>query len=295
MNNFIKFAGLMRKVLLFFISCLLLLSCKDSYNYVSRKGTLPQKYEYAKKYFDKKKYSKSQPLLEEIYPLFKGKKEAEDIYYMLAYSHYKLHDYLLASYHFDNFTQQYSLSSRVEECAFMHSICEFYKSLPPYLDQSITENAIKQFQLFINNYPDSKYMAQCNEHIDILRAKLHKKAYSNAMLYYQIGDYKAASVAFANAIKDYPDLPQKEEFEFLIVKSNYLYSKNSIIQLQVERYKKALESSKEFYAEHSQSPSSYAEQMKNLVLLINTGIEKAEKEIKRKEIEPINPTKTVIN
>ena len=77
----------MRKVLLFFISCLLLLSCKDSYNYVSRKGTLPQKYEYAKKYFDKKKYSKSQPLLEEIYPQYKGKKEAEHTFLVFATGH----------------------------------------------------------------------------------------------------------------------------------------------------------------------------------------------------------------
>lgn len=285
----------MRKVLLIFISIAFLFSCKDSYNYVSRKGTQVQKYEYAKKFFAKKKYSKAQPLLEEIYPQYKGKKEAEEIYYMLAYSHYKLHDYLLASYHFDNFTQQYSLSPRVEECAFMHSICEFYKSLPPYLDQTITENAIKQFQLFINNYPDSKYMAQCNEHIDKLRAKLHKKAYSNAMLYYQIGDYKAASVVFANAIKDFPDLPQKEEFEFLIVKSQYLYAKNSILQLQVERYKKALEASNEFYAEHSQSPSSYNEQMKDLVTLIHSGMAKAEREIKRKSVAPAKPATPVIN
>ena len=211
MNYFIKFAGFMRKVLLFFISLILLVSCKDSYNYVARKGTVAQKYEYAKKYFDKKKYSKSQPLLEEIYPQYKGKKEAEDIYYMLAYSHYKLHDYLLASYHFDNFTQQYSLSSRVEECAFMHCICEFYK------------------------------------------------------------------------------LPQKDEFEYLIVKSHYLYAKNSILSVQLDRYKKAIEASNEFYAEHSQSHSIYSNDIKSLVILINTGIAKVEREIKRK---PIAPTKT---
>ncbi len=280
----------MRKVLLFFISFIMLVSCKDGYNYVARKGTLTQKYEYSKKYFDKKKYSKSQPLLEEIYPQYKGKKEAEDIYYMLAYSHYKLHDYLLASYHFDNFTQQYSLSSRVEECAFMHCICEFYKSLPTYLDQTITENAIKSFQHFVNNYSESRYMSQCNDYIDKLRAKLHKKAYSNAMLYYRIGDYKASTVVFANAIKDFPDLPQKDEFEFLIVKAHYLYAKNSILSVQLDRYKKAIEASNEFYSEHSQSPSVYNEDMKKLVILINSGIAKSEREIKRK---PLVAPKTI--
>lgn len=272
----------MRKVFLCFLVLSVLFSCKESYNYVSRKGSLVKKLEYAKKFYDKAKFAKAQPLLEEIYPQYKGKKEAEDIYYMLAYSHYKLHDYLLASYHFDNFAQLYTTSSRVEECAFMHCICEFYKSYPPYLDQSITNNAIKQFQLFINNYPDSKYMVQCNDHMDKLRVKLHNKAYSNAMLYYKIGDYKAATVAFSNAIKDYPDLPQKEEFEFLTVKSHYLYAKNSILKTQVERYNKALEASKEYYSENSQSKSIYNAEMKNLILLVNDGIKKAERELLKK-------------
>jgi outer membrane protein assembly factor BamD len=283
----------MRKALIIFLATTILLSCKDSYNYVTRKGTPAKKYEFATKAFSKKKYGKAQPLLEEIYPLYKGKKEAEDIYYMLAYSHYKLKDFLLASYHFENFASQYSLSPRVEECSYLHCICEYNKSLPAYLDQSITKNSIDQFQIFINNFPDSKYMAQCNDYIDKLRAKLHKKAYDNAMLYYQIGDYKAASVAFQNAINDYADLPQKEEFEYLIVKVNYLYAKNSILALQPERYKKALESAQEFFAEHTQNQGQYYNQVTTQVSLIKAGLAKAEAEIKRRP--PVEVPKTNVN
>jgi outer membrane protein assembly factor BamD len=276
MNIFFTFAGLLRNALLYCSMLMILWSCKNTYSYVSRKGTLEKKYEFAKKSFNKKKYSKAQPLLEEIYPQYKGKKEAEDIYYMLAYSHYKLSDYLLASYHFQNFTQQYSLSPRVEECSYLHCICEFQKSLPPYLDQTITDNAIKEFQIFVNNFPDSKYMGECNDYIDKLRAKLHEKSYNNAMLYYRIGDYKAAIVAFQNSINDYPDLPQKEEFEYLIVKANYQYAKNSIAQFQVVRYKKALEAADEFFSEHSQSTSVFANQVKQLVVDIKSDLQKAE-------------------
>ncbi len=292
MNIFITFAGLMRRAFYLTISIALLMSCKDSYNYVMRKGSQVKKYEYAKKYFDKKKYAKAQPLLEEIYPQYKGKKEAESIYYMLAYSHYKLHDYLLASYHFDNFTTMYSLSSKVEECAFMHCLCEFYKSQPFYLDQTITQNGIKQFQIFVNNYPDGKYVVTCNEYIDKLRAKLHKKAYSNAMLYYQIGDYKAAAVAFSNTLKDYPDIPQYEELEYLIVKAHYLYAKKSIVQVQAERFKTALESAEEFYENHNQNKGAYYEQMNNLVTLINSAAKKAELELKKKTNPTAKPANT---
>jgi len=278
----------MRNAFLYIFSIFFLFSCKDSFNYVSRKGTIQEKYEYATKYYNKKKYSKAQPLLDEIYPLYKGKKEAENIYYMVAYSHYNLKDYLLASYHFENFTQQYSLSPKVEECWFMHCMSEFYKSQPFYLDQTITENGIKQFQIFVNNYPDTRYMSQCNEYIDKLRAKLHKKAYENAKLYYRMGDYKASTVAFKNAVEDYPDLPQKDEFEFLIVKANYLYAKNSILQLQGERYKKALDASVEFMKEHAQTPTIYNMDVVEIQDMIKVGLAKSEKEMKKKQPAPAN-------
>ena len=249
-----------------------------------RKGTAEKKFQYAIKYFNKKKYNKAQPLLEDIYPQYRTTKEAENIYYMLAYSHYKLKDYLLASYHFENFTQRYSLSSKTEECAFLHCICEYEKSLPYYLDQFGTETAIKQFQIFINNYPESKYMQQCNDYIDKLRAKLHKKTYENAMLYYRTEDFKAAIVAFENAVKDYPDIPQKDELDFLVVKSYYLYAQKSVLQLQPERYKKALDAANNFIDEHKQDNNKWINEVKKLINQINSAIDIAENELKKKKI-----------
>lgn len=272
----------MRNLLLIICITFLFASCKDGYNHVLRKGSTEKKYEYALKYFNKKKYNKAQPLLEDIYPLYRTQKESEEIYYMLAYSHYKLKDFLLASYHFENFTKRYKLSSRTEECAFLYCMCEYQKSLPYYLDQTITTNAIIQFQVFINNYPDSKYMNQCNDYIDKLREKLHKKAYANAMLYYQTEDYKAAVVAFENAVKEYPDIPQKGELEFLVVKSYYLYAKKSVLQLQPERFKKALESANLFIEERSEDKTKYINDVKKLIVQINSELSVAENELKKK-------------
>lgn len=248
-----------------------------------RKGSLEKKYQYAIKYFNKKKYSRAQPLLEDIYPQFRTRIESENIYYMLAYSHYKLKDYLLASYHFENFTKRYSLSNKVQECAFLHCICEYEKSYPYYLDQTITTNAINQFQIFINNYPESKYMTQCNEYIDKLRAKLHKKAYENAMLYYRSEDYKAAIVACENAVKEYPDIPQKDELEFLVIKSYYLYAKKSVLMVQPERFKKAIEAANIYLEEQSQINSKYTNDVKKLLIQINSELAVAENELKKKK------------
>jgi outer membrane protein assembly factor BamD len=55
------------------------------------------------------------------------------------------------------------------------------------------------------------------------------------MLFYKIEDYLAAIVSFKNAIKDFPDMDNKDEIEFLIVKCSYLYAKFSIDEKKEER------------------------------------------------------------
>jgi outer membrane protein assembly factor BamD len=70
------------------------------------------------------------------------------------------------------------------------------------------------------------------------------KAYKSAKLYYNIGEYKSAIVSLQNVIRDYPEIAQKEELDFLTLKSHFLLANNSIESKQLERYQAGLE----FYA-----------------------------------------------
>jgi outer membrane protein assembly factor BamD len=85
-------------------------------------------------------------------------------------------------------------------------------------------------------YPKSERVSECNLLIDRLRDKLESKSYSNAKMYYNIGDYKSAIYAFRNANIDYPDNKYREEMLFLTVKSSYLYAKLSIDTKKSERF-----------------------------------------------------------
>jgi outer membrane protein assembly factor BamD len=93
--------------------------------------------------------------------------------------------------------------------------------------------------LFIGTYPDSKYIANCNSLSDKLRQKLETKAYNSAYLFFKTEEYKAAAISFINFLKDFPETEHKEEAEFYIVKSYYIYAKNSNELKQLERYKQA--------------------------------------------------------
>ena len=194
---------------------------------------------------------------------------------MYAYSHFGMNDYTLAGYHFQNFTETYPRSKYVEQAAFMVARCAFQQTLASELDQTNTKSAIEAIQLFINRYPQSELVEKGNALIDELRTKLHDKAYNSAMLYYKMGNFLSAYTSFKNAYIDYPDLPNKEEVEFMVVKSAYLYAKQSVLKYQAERFETTIEEAKNFKSDY---PSSvYTEEVDGLIVACNSAIEELKK------------------
>lgn len=218
----------------------LLVSC-TGYNKLLKKGTMQEKYDAAKLYYNKKDYGRAAPLFEELSRAYRGRKEAEELNYYYAYCQYGMGEYMLSSYLFKNYVETYPRGSHSEESAYMYAYCEYLRSLPMELDQTSTKGAMEALQLFINLYPSSSFVAEANQHIDELRVRIVNKAYHNAKLWYDIGDYKAAMTACTNAVEDYPDISQKDELLFLAFKAAYIYAKNSVEELQKERFTKALE------------------------------------------------------
>lgn len=211
------------------------------FNKLVKSTDIDAKYAAAVKYFKKEDYTKALTLFEELMSVFRGTAKAEEVHYYYAYCNYNLDDYIVAGYHFRNFVKTFPSSIHTEECAYMNAYC-FYLSSPTYsLDQVDTKLAIKEFQRFTNQYPKSTRIAECNTMLDKLRGKLERKSYENAMLYYNMIDYKAAIVVFANHIKDFPESKHVEELNYLTIKSYYLLALNSIESKKQERFKAAVD------------------------------------------------------
>ncbi len=225
--------------ILVILSIFTISSCSE-YQEVLKGNDLGKKYEMAKSYYNKKQYYKALPLLEELVPVYKGSKEGEEMYYYLPFCYYGTGEYIVAAYHFKNFFATYPTNVHAEECLFMNAKC-YMKMSPKYeLSQDFTEKSINEFQLFTNSFPTSALVSQANDDIDQMRAKLQVKAFAGAKLYYQMTNYKASAVALSNLIRNYPDLPNIAEACFLIVKSDYLYALNSIVEKQKDRFEKTV-------------------------------------------------------
>lgn len=219
----------------------ILFSACSKYQQIVKSTDYGLKYEKAVAYYEKKDFYRSLPLFEELLNIYKGTTKAQEIYYYYSYCHYGMGDYLLASYHFKNYTTTFPKGIHAEECQYMNAYCYYKESLPPSLDQETTLKAINEFQLFANLYPESSRITRCNELIDELHFKLETKSYETGKLYYKTQNYKAAIVALNNTLKDFPATRYKDELLFLIVKSNYLLAINSIEEKKAERLQDTIE------------------------------------------------------
>jgi outer membrane protein assembly factor BamD len=237
----------------FFPILILVFSGCDSYQKVLKSTDQELKLAKAKEYFQRERYDRAMPLFEELIQVRKGQSDISELYYYYAHCYYGLNDYLIAGFHFKQIATNYFSSPYAEECLYMAAYCNYQLSPVSSLDQTYTLLAIESFQLFINTYPASSRVPQCNALMDELWLKLQKKALDSAMLYFKIGQYEAAAVSFASLLNDYPDTPDAEEASFMILKSYYLLAANSIESRQRERYQKAIEAYEVFASKYAQS------------------------------------------
>ena len=79
-------------------------------------------------------------------------------------------------------------------------------------------------------------MQECKDMLEELNARLDKKAFEAAKLYYKMEDYLASRVAFKNVLKDDADNIYREDILYYIAMSSYKYASLSVQSKQRERY-----------------------------------------------------------
>jgi outer membrane protein assembly factor BamD len=211
------------------------------------------KYEKAMAYYDDEDYIHALTLFEQLIPIYRGTEKGEEISYRYAYCKYYTKQYIEAGHYFRSYINSFPNSNFTEECTYMSAYCYYLESPKPSLDQSSTYKALSELQLFMERFPESEHLMDCQTLIDELMKKLQKKSYDNALLYYRIGQYKAASIALKSSLEKFPDTEYREEIMYRIVKSEYLLAVNSIYGKTLERLKAAHKDFNDFQREFPES------------------------------------------
>ncbi|MCG8581612.1 MAG: outer membrane protein assembly factor BamD [Bacteroidales bacterium] len=207
-------------------------------------------YTEAMNYYEKEDYTRAATLMGQLVNIYRGTDKAEEANYTYANCLYGLNDYLTAGHYYREYVKNFPAGDYAEECQYMSAYCYYMRSPKPRLDQTTTEEAIQEFQLFINMYPNSARVEESTRLMDELRDKLVFKSYLNAKLYYNLGDYmgnnyQSAVIAAQNSLKDFPDTKYREELSFLILESKYIQAVNSVEEKKEDRVRDTLD---EYYS-----------------------------------------------
>lgn len=222
-----------------------LTSCTE-FSKVQKSTDYDYKLRMADKYYVNKKYNYAQQLYEELFPLLKGQPQFEDVFYKFAYCSYYLKDWLQAESLFKQFTEVFPTSIRAEEMEYMRAYTYYRQSPKQELDQTNTAKTIGLMQTFINTHPASTRNKEANEIIDLCRAKLELKEFKSAELYYNLGHYRAAAIAFSSLMEKFPDSEKSEDYKLQVIRAYYLFASNSIDEKKLARFEQVVNECNDF-------------------------------------------------
>ncbi|MDH6354936.1 outer membrane protein assembly factor BamD [Dysgonomonas sp. PH5-45] len=236
----------MRVKFLYLLVLIIALSSCGEYNKVLKSTDINLKYNYAKKYFDEKKYARTYTLLEDILPYLKNTPKESEGLYLLAQAFFYDKDYPTATQYYIQYYLSYPKGEYAEMARFNAAYAMYLNSSDPRLDQTSTVKALQNFQDFLESYPQSDKAQEAQEYMFGLQEKLAYKELMACQLYYNLGDYmgnnyESCIITAREALKNYAYTKYAEEMQMLILKSRYELAVKSVEERKASRFREVID------------------------------------------------------
>lgn len=278
----------MNKLLIVLSFGLMMLCSCGEYVAVQKSADYDYRYEFAKASFVEGKYAQASAMLGDVLAIMKGTSNAEESLYLLAQSEFCDRNYDIATTYFKKYYQTYPKGIYTQQARYYSAYSLYMQTPEARLDQSATLDAIREFQNFMDYYPDSELKPRAQQMVMELQDKLVEKEYLAAKLYYDLGtymincayggsNYEAAVVTAQNALKEYPyaSPDRREELSILVLRSKYQLAKESVPDKRIQRFRDAID---EYYSFVNDYPESkYLDEAKSI-------FKHAEDIVKRKKL-----------
>ena len=228
---------MIRKLILFYLGCFFFVfftNCNE-YQKILNSDDNNRKYKAAEEYYNNGEYRRANRLLEQLVPAYRGKPQAERLVFFFADSYFQTGNFYLASYQFESFIKSFPKSQKLEEASFFAAKSHYMMSPIYSLDQEETNTAIEKLQIFMNNYPKSNFIEECNQLISELQNKIEKKEFEIAKQYYTIYDYMAAIKSLDNFVAEFVGSKYREEALYFKFLASYEIAINSVQSKKYQR------------------------------------------------------------
>lgn len=172
--------------------------------------------------YEKKKYLRAIEHFQGVLYNYPGNAVIDTAQYYLALAYFGNKEYELAGVEFNRLLTNHPSSPYVVHAQYMKAVCT-YETAPknPGLDQTEVTNAIKQLEDFVEDRPESEFVADARQLIRQAKTRLAKKYFKAGVVYTRINAPKSARIYYQKVVDDYTDSDYAPLAIFAIAESDF--------------------------------------------------------------------------
>lgn len=174
------------------------------------------RYEKAEELFKKEKYGRTTDKLEEILSTCAGTGYMEQAQFLMAESYFNMEDWIEARGEYGSFILNFPGSPFIETAEFRKAVSSFNMEFRVSRDEANTTTAMRDFERYLSNYPESPLRDSVNYYYNLLVERLAEKEFQTARLYLRMDKYQAAVIYFKEFLETYPNSKRRTEALFMI-------------------------------------------------------------------------------
>jgi outer membrane protein assembly factor BamD len=175
-----------------------------------------ERYEAAEVLYKAQKYGRAVEKLEEILSTCAGSGYMEQAQFLLAESHFNLEQWIEARGEYGSFIVNFPGSAFAETAEFRKAVSSFNMDYKVDRDESNTTTAMKDFERYLANHPDSPLRDSVNYYYNLLVDRVAEKEFQTGRLYLRMEKPQAAVIYFKEFLETYPNAKRRNETLFLI-------------------------------------------------------------------------------
>ena len=174
------------------------------------------RYEAAEKLYKAEKYGRTVEKLEEILSTCAGSGYMEQAQFLLAESRFNLEQWIEARGEYGSFIVNFPGSPFAETAEYRKAVSSFNIEYRIDRDESNTTTAMKDFERYLANHPNTPLRDSVNYYYDLLVDRMAEKEFQTGRLYLRMDKPQAAVIYFKEFLETYPKSKRRTETLFLI-------------------------------------------------------------------------------
>lgn len=149
----------------------------------------------------------------------------------------RIESYILGANEFREFLQFFPSSPKADYAVYKLGYSQYKQMLKSQRDQTATHDTIREFQRFLESFPDSKYRPEVEKLYREARDRLSESEFNVGLLYYRIRNPLGAVNRFVELLKADPEYTRRDAVYFYLAET---YVKMNLVPEALPLYDKLL-------------------------------------------------------